>query len=403
MKHAVRIITTAVAVLCMTGVSYAYSNNRMIDDSIYDNDESMTENQIRTFINSRPNTCLTINASGYGGGARFAEPIDYWNYGSDVDAARVVFRAAQYNDLNPQVILTTLQKEQSLLTDNDCRDPNGNASLPKAMGYACFEGSSQCPESWAAGFSKQVMKAAWQLKFDKERSYGHLSWGGNGDVPYRGRMTKGVRKRCQPTCNDPNPSLWEDVSYDGYSVIDGVSTYIENGATAALYNYTPHRNQSFPSIFESYFGSALVVPSTGPGKIYRLHNEKLNDHLLTISPNERDKATSLNGYDYEGAAFIGYFNQQTVNLVPIYRSFNPHGGFHFYTKSLNERSVVAKQGYANEGIGFYAFFEPGTGRKPVYRLLHKGTGKHFFTSSTSERARLDMNGWTVEGVAWYVE
>lgn len=236
----------------------AYTNSRMIDDSVFDNVSSMSEQEIRSFILSRPNTCLTRVGSGYGGGNVFPEPIDYWTYSGNVDAARVIWKAAQHWGLNPQVILVTLQKEQSLLTDNDCIDNDGFERLPKAMGYACFEGSNQCPQEWARGFSKQVMKGAWQLKFDKERAYGNIAWDGDGDVPYRGRMTEGIRKRCAPTCREPDPSLWEDIYYDGWTMIDGQRIFIENGATAALYNYTPHLNQSFPVFFTQYFGDPSV-------------------------------------------------------------------------------------------------------------------------------------------------
>src|SRR4051812_22322049 len=96
----------------------AYSNTRIIDDSVFDNVNSMNEAQIRAFINSRPGTCL-VNL-----GTAFPEPKDYFTYGPNlVDAARVIYVAAHAWGLNPQVILTTLQKEQSLLTDNDCVDP----------------------------------------------------------------------------------------------------------------------------------------------------------------------------------------------------------------------------------------------------------------------------------------
>jgi hypothetical protein len=51
---------------------------------------------------------------------------------------------------------------------------------------------------------------------------------------------------------DPAP-----VYYDGYTTIDGVSTSIADGATAALYWYTPHfsGNQNFYNLFSSWFGN----------------------------------------------------------------------------------------------------------------------------------------------------
>lgn len=227
--------------------THAYTNSRMIDDGVFDNVNSMTEAQIRSFINSRPNTCLTRVGAGLGGGNIFPEPHTYWDYGGNVDAARVVYLAAQYWGINPQVILATLQKEQSLLTDNDCLDPQGFPTLRKAMGHGCPEGGG-CPGPAYDGFHLQVMKGAWQLKFNKERAYGNTTWDGDDNVFYGGFMTQGNRKRCGTCASN---------YYTGYATIDGQSTYLENGATAALYTFTPHLNQSFPRIFEQYFGPSL--------------------------------------------------------------------------------------------------------------------------------------------------
>jgi hypothetical protein len=222
----------------------AYSRNKMIEDSIFDNVNSMSESAIRSFINSRPGTCL-VNS-----GAIFPEPKDYFTYGpNNVDAARVVYIAAQAWGLNPQVILTTLQKEQSLMTDNDCYDPQGYPSLPKAMGYFCLEGG-QCPPPNYSGFEKQVMKGAWQLKFNKERAEGNLNWDGDQDVHYNTYYTIGNRQDYAGA-----PSIY----HDGYVTIDGVATYLENGATASLYRYTPHYPQTFDTIFSDWFGSPTNV------------------------------------------------------------------------------------------------------------------------------------------------
>jgi hypothetical protein len=65
-----------------------YSNSHLMDDPIFDNVNSMSEQQIRDFINSRPTSCLATS------GAIFPEPITYWQYGGNVDAARVIYNAA---------------------------------------------------------------------------------------------------------------------------------------------------------------------------------------------------------------------------------------------------------------------------------------------------------------------
>ncbi len=222
-----------------------YSNSHLMDDGIFDNVNSMSEQQIRDFINSRPSSCLATS------GAIFPEPITYWQYGSNVDAARVIYNAAHYNDLNPQVILATLQKEQTLITRTNCSDGSVDVRN-KAMGQGCFEGQP-CPTAAYAGFHQQVMKGAWQLKFNKERANGNVEWGDNGSIVYDGPWTTGNRKGCS-TCSN--------IYRDGYWTIDGQSVLMETGATAAFYRYTPHLGQALPGIFENWFGS-VIVPRYG--------------------------------------------------------------------------------------------------------------------------------------------
>ncbi len=245
-----------IALIFLSGSSQAYSNNRLIDNAIFDNVNSMSEQDIRNFINSRPSSCLAQS------GAIFPEPITYFQYGGNVDAARVIYNSARYSDVNPQVILATLQKEQSLITRTDCYErPSNIDSRNKAMGMGCPD-SGPCPAPAYAGFHQQVMKGTWQLGFNRQRAVGNIGWGGNDNIKYYGYMTQGNFKRCA-SC--------DTVYYDGYGTVDGQSIFMETGATASLYTYTPHLGQSFPGIFEGWFGtiyasivSALPVTIVSP-------------------------------------------------------------------------------------------------------------------------------------------
>lgn len=76
--------------------------------------------------------------------------------GNERSAGEIIFKAANENGINPQAILTTLQKEQALISTMP-----GDATqyqLDWAMGYAVGN------ETWR-GFGNQVDRAAWQ--FDK--------------------------------------------------------------------------------------------------------------------------------------------------------------------------------------------------------------------------------------------
>lgn len=230
----------------------------LISDSTLANTGSMTEQQIDNFINSFPNSCL--NPRNYPAGlspVTFLEPLSYFDYGGNTSPARIIRRAANLYGINPQVILTTLEKEQNLVTGNaGCATWRYNS----AMGYNCPDGSENALKDYPnigiyrtcvaresnAGFSRQVNHAAWQFIFDMNRAYGRTDWGGDGSVHYYGRMTEGWRARVAG-----GPQSY----YDGYTMIDGQAIYLSNGATAALYNYTPHIN-SFKRIFTSWFGDS---------------------------------------------------------------------------------------------------------------------------------------------------
>lgn len=229
----------SLATILFAPKAFAYTNSRMIDDAIFDNSGTMNANDIQNFLNQFPNSCLKNYQAPY--------PTDWYNYGGNVSAATVIRRAADMWGINPQVILATLEKEETLVSGTaGCASWRYNS----ALGYDCPD-SGGCPRSPSnAGFSAQVSHGSWQLKFGKERSYGNTGWDGDDNINYYGYMTRGYRKRCGSCAN---------VYYDGYASIDGQVIYLENGATASLYSYTPHLNQSFPGIFTSWFGSTLIA------------------------------------------------------------------------------------------------------------------------------------------------
>ncbi len=241
MKHLLKLPLLLLAIaftsIISAGSAHAYSNSRLMDDVIFDNSNSMSESQIQTFLAGK-GPCL----------ANYSDVDPNWNgttwsYTGSVSAAHIIYKASQQWGLNPQVIISTLQKEESLITGTSCDAWRYNS----AMGYGCPD-SGGCNAKYA-GFTRQVLWGAWQLKFNKERAYGNTAWDGDGDIVYVGLMTAGDRRRCT-TC-----SL---VSYDGNATIDGQVIHMDNGTTASLYTYTPHLGQSFPGIFEGWFGSVLV-------------------------------------------------------------------------------------------------------------------------------------------------
>jgi hypothetical protein len=278
----------------------AFNPNLLIDDSVF-NTQTMSAAQIDSFLNSFSGSCISPNS---GFDARVPagySPSGGFSYGGFATAGQIIFTAAATYGLNPQVLLVTLQKEQSLVSASSNYCNNGDEhKYASAAGYGCPDGGTYY--SWSgvslyrrygiehtntgqtcvnsaskAGFSQQVIRAAWLLKFGQQRSLGNTGWavvGGpwdNSDDPassYGGPMTQGTLKRCQSCAA---------AYYDGYTSIDGTSPFMGSGATAALYWYTPHYhgNQNFVALFESWFGSTVgdLARSPDNGTVYLISGD----------------------------------------------------------------------------------------------------------------------------------
>lgn len=121
-------------------------------------------------------------------------------------AAQIIYNAAQQYNINPQVLIVLLQKEQGLVTD----DWPASYEYQSATGYGCPD-TAPCSSTYA-GFSNQIISAAWQFRhyLDYPNDYNYVV--GNNYIQY-------------------NPS----------SSCGGTTVNIQNQATAALYDYTPYQ------------------------------------------------------------------------------------------------------------------------------------------------------------------
>jgi hypothetical protein len=255
-----------------------FNGNLVMDDAVFGNYGSMNAAQIDAFLNGFTASCISPNSGFSAVDPTGYNPTQGFLYGGNVSAGTVIFHAAQVYDINPQVLIATLQKEQSLITgDAGCTTNR----IAKSLGYGCPDGGSSysydnvnlytrngttfttvsgvCVNSAAkAGFTQQIIHAAWMLKYSQQRSLGNINWAviegswDNSDdlnATFSGYMTQGCFKRSkyESSCT----------FYDGWTTIDGTATHIDSGATAALYRYTPHfsGNRNFDTIFNNWFGS----------------------------------------------------------------------------------------------------------------------------------------------------
>src|SRR5579862_5537775 len=71
----------------------SFQQNNLMDASVFDNVNSMSESDIQNFLNGFPSSCLAHSQS--------ADPLDYFDFGSNVPDAQVVYDAARYWSINP--------------------------------------------------------------------------------------------------------------------------------------------------------------------------------------------------------------------------------------------------------------------------------------------------------------
>lgn len=254
----------SVAITALGAVhSYALSGSdwragEIIDTGIFRNSTSMSPQQIQAFLNAKVPSCDTngTQPSEYGGGTRaqygtsrgYPPPYtclkDYTQNGKS--AAQIIYDYSQQYRINPQVLLTVLQKEQTLVTD----DWPWSIQYRSATGYGCPD-TAPC-DSQYYGFDNQVRWAA--------RMYQAIS---DNDPDWY-----------SPYLPGNNFIQWHPNSGCG-----GSNVNILNRATAALYSYTPYQpnatalsniygsqtdgcssygNRNFWRLFNDWFGSTLA-------------------------------------------------------------------------------------------------------------------------------------------------
>ena len=369
-----------------------FNAGNIISDSVFYNYSTMSASQIQDFLNSKVKscngdyTCLKDYRS-----STVSKPVDSYcsgyNSSSSQSAAEIIYGVSQSCKINPQVLLVLLQKETGLVTHTG----PGSWRYQTATGMGCPD-TAAC-DSQYYGLFNQLYGAARQFKIYQAKP---------SNYRYVANRNNSIQWNPSASCGSTN-------------------VYIENQATAGLYNYTPYApnqaalnagygtgngcssygNRNFYLYFTDWFGTTAQtklpdcnskVPDVSC--VWRLYNIYTRAEFLTINTAERDIAVKSGNWIFDGNAFYAY-TKQVPGSTPIYRIYMPTQ--HFFTANSYERNVILSDKNNNdEGIAFYAL--PSTtvnnASYPVYRLY--GNNGHFLNTSTSS---FD-NTYTREGVGF---
>jgi hypothetical protein len=217
-KGFVRIITIVSAIFLVVQplvVQAAFQPGRIIADQEFTDSTTMEVADVQSFLVRRGGTLGGLQVTDFNGVTK--------------PTSEAIVEVARLYGINPAVILVTLQKEMSLLT---WKTPTQRA-YDYAMGYGCPD-SGGCSAK-AAGLYRQIDFATWQF-----RQYMNF------------------------------PSSYKFRAGSTYT-IDATPVLVENQATAALYNYTPHLhgNENFYNFYTEWFtrtfpdGTLVRVGKTG--------------------------------------------------------------------------------------------------------------------------------------------
>jgi len=231
------ISSVSIPLLKSTAVSASYNGNNLIDNAIFLKSNSMSQADIQSFLANKSSYLTNyVTLSG--------------RDGANVSAAQIIYEAAQDYGINPQAILATIQKEQSLVT---AQNP-----LPSQLNYAMGYG---CPDSGTCsypGFFNQIANGTWQLRFNYERANGNNTWW-NSTSNY---ACSGATAYYSTGLYPGRTINFKDSTGAVYTTIT-----LANAATSSLYCYTPHAysttssppysgSYNFVNSFENWFGSS---------------------------------------------------------------------------------------------------------------------------------------------------
>lgn len=445
-KLSVLVIGLFAVTLMAGGTAHAATTNgRIIDDAVFDASGSMSAADIQAFLNQFPNSCL----KNYTDSMPSSDPTQaYFSYSGTGSVAQIIRRVADVYGVNPRVMLTKLEQEENLVT--------GNAGCAQwryasAVGFHCFDGANPRTTVFNGttiqtcvdrdenmGVARQLTKGMWTLKWGKERANGNLAWmvPDDASITYYGPMTQGTRKRCGNCAA---------VYYDGY----WKGVYLETGATASLYNYTPYLGQAFGSIWEGWWGAGTTYaanytfsfvgqssfPTIQQGQsataYFLLRNTGNRNWYPSPAPGgERPihlaTAGPLNRASEFGQAWLGTQNRPTTTFAAVYESDgvtlaanqgvatqNQVVKFAFtYQTRADTLPGVYREGFilVNEGntflndIGLYQNVTvtetPATSPRVVYRHYSPTRRAHFYTVDANESRAIRSQGWNYEGIGF---
>ena len=297
-----------------------FDPGQIISDETFYKSSAMTVGEIEAFIVGKGANCVpgkdgslclkTFRQDTTSRAATAKCTSPYVGTGNE-SAAQIIAKVSSACGINPQVLLVMLQKEQGLVTASGTGLTLSR--YQKAMGYACPD-TAPCDVQYY-GFQNQVYSAAAQLK-----SYALTpnSWN------HRAGVVNNIRFHPNAAC--------------GTSAV-----FIQNQATASLYNYTPYQpnaaalaagsgtgdtcssygNRNFYNYFKLWFGEPLNQAPIGTVDSVTVSGSTLTVTGWTL---DRDTTSAIEAHIYiDGVGVSIMADRARPDLIPAYDRGANHG------------------------------------------------------------------------------
>jgi hypothetical protein len=384
----ITIALAAGAVLVAAPPAHAATFNPalVISDDSFRAYDSMSVADIQAFLNTKSGVLKTVQTPDYRGKRK--------------SAAMIIWEACQQWHVSPKVMVTMLQKEQSLVTRTSLVT-GYKATLDWAIGMGCPDNAPRLEKY--RGFGKQVWYGAWSLD-----SYGEAA---------------------KPRPSGKTYPAWvPGSSMTVYTPRGSVPLVIENLSTFKLYTYNPSigavppygdltsqtdvgGNASFWKIYRTYFGDPRGDPAVRP--VFRFVDRKTGMYFHTASYAERYSMQihSSRQWSYQGVAFEWRTTSsktatQPVNDIPVVRLLNIKTGAWVYTSStarVRRLTAGSSTPWRYKGVAWRVSAQS-KGTTVVYGFVYKRSGSYLYTSVPRERRRLAADSsYTLTGVFYVAQ
>jgi len=404
---ATRLFVAAMALCLSFGVVAQASAATFDPEAIISNDnmrdyDSMSEKEIQAFLEAQTGSLATLVTADYDKVITLSKTKANTNSTPDKGetpkrASRIIYEACRAWKINPKVMLTMLQKEQSLLST---KPKVGSSTLARAVGAGCpghliYDKSiNPVATNKYPGFGNQIWHGARLLD-----GYGEGKNGSTIPLYYSGIVRKDIYRNV--TLHPKNLATYK--------------LYVYNPSIGAKAPYTGMTsatgNANFWLIYRKHFGGTYASPRMR--RVFRLRNRHNGTYLYTTSVTTRYHyiAKHSGTWTYGGAPFSVDTSVTSASTVPVYRFYNKNTHKYSYTPSektyADRRTTAGRRTWSYAGVAFRSATKYAKGSAVIYRLQNKRTGGDIYTASKSDVTKVlnsatQRRVWAYKGIAFYL-